>query len=287
MRKVHFISLFVAIALTAALYFLVNTKPPKVVNEKGTTAGPMQGGQGMQPHAHAAPPTDSILTAARTQLPAHAVSEITAIETQLSGITDSTKMAPVYTELAKAWQQHKQLPVAAYYLSKAAKLENSEKKLNFAGQFFLDLVHETSSESVRMWEAEQAVSCFQRSLELNPGNDTTKMALAATYIEGVGETMQGVQMLLGITREKPDNVPANLMLGRLSVQSGQFDKAIQRFETILKQEPKNTEALYFLAESYKGKGNKEKAIALFEECKKIVNKPEFSRDIDNYIKSFK
>ena len=286
MRKVHFISLFVAIALIAALYFLVNTKPPKVVSEQGTTAGPMQGGQGMQPHAHAAS-TDSILTAARTQLPAHAVTEISAIETQLSAITDSVKMSPVYTELAKAWQQHKQLPVAAYYLAKAAKLENSEKKLNFAGQFFLDLVHETSSESVRMWEAEQAVSCFQRSLELNPDNDTTKMALAATYIEGVGETMQGVQMLLGITREKPDNVPANLMLGRLSVQSGQFDKAIQRFETILKQEPKNTEALYFLAESYKGKGNKEKAIELFEECKKIVNKPEFSRDIDNYIKSFK
>jgi tetratricopeptide (TPR) repeat protein len=73
----------------------------------------------------------------------------------------------------------------------------------------------------------------------------------------------------------------------MSIQSGQYDKAIQRYETVLKLEPKNTEALYFLAEAYKGKGNKEKAIELLEECKKIVNKPEFSKDIDEYIKSFK
>jgi len=202
-------------------------------------------------------------------------------------MSDSLQMAPVFTTLAQTWQQHKQLPVAAYYYAKAAKLENSEKKLNFAGQFFLDLLHEAPSAEVQMWESLQAVACFERSLEVNPDNDTTKMALAAGYIEGTGETMRGVQLLLGITREKPDNIPANLMLGRMSIQSGQYDKAVQRYETVLKQEPENTEALYFLAEAYKGKGNKEKAIELLEKCKKIVNKPEFSKDIDQYINSFK
>ena len=200
---------------------------------------------------------------------------------------DSSQMAPVFTTLAQTWQQHKQLPVAAYYYAKAAKLENSEKKLNFAGQFFLDLLHDAPSAEVQMWEAGQAIACFERSLEINPDNDTVKMALAAGYIEGAGETMKGVQLLLGVTREKPDNIPANLMLGRMSIQSGQYDKAVERYETVLKQEPENTEALYFLAEAWKGKGNKEKAIELLEKCKKVVNKPEFSRDIDEYIKSFK
>ena len=78
-----------------------------------------------------------------------------------------------------------------------------------------------------------------------------------------------------------------MMLGKLAVQSGQFEKAVKRFETILRQEPKNTEAMYFMAAAYKGLGNKEKAIALLEECKKLVNKPEFSKDIDQYINSFK
>lgn len=230
---------------------------------------------------------DSILNAATKQLPGHAITEMDTIRKNIQATRDSSRMAFSFKHLAQVWQEHKQLPVAAYYYAKSAKLENSEKNLNFAGQFFLDLTHETQSSSVQAWEAQQAVSCFQRSLDINPNNDTVKMALAAAYIEGTGETMQGVQLLLGITREKPDNVPANLMLGRLSIQSGQYDKAIGRFETVLKTEPRNTEAMYFLAEAYKGKGNKEKAIELFEQCKKIVNKPEFSKDIDQYINSFK
>lgn len=244
---------------------------------------------GSEPHQHKDEPAsfDSLLAVANKKLPQHASDDIRFIERELADIKDSAAMAPVYTRLAQQWQQHKQLPIAAYYYAKSAKLENSEKNLNFAGQFFLELLQQERSESVRMWEAEQAIACFQRSLEINPNNDTTKLALAASYIEGVGETMQGVQMLLSITREKPDNIPANLMLGRLSVQSGQFDKAIQRFETVVKQEPENREALYFMAEAYKGKGDKQKAIALFEQTKKVVNSPEFSKDIDQYINSFK
>jgi hypothetical protein len=284
LQKVHYITAAVAVAGIGLLYWLGDTTPPPP--KPGSQQMAQMQGDGA--HAsHATASTDSILQASRAQLPQHAAAEIDNIEKEIRAMGDSSRMAPAFTKLAKAWQQHKQLPAAAYYHALAAKLDNSEKNLNFAGQFFLDLVHQASSESVKMWEAEQAVACFQRSLELNPNNDTTKMALAAAYIEGVGETMQGVQLLLGITREKPDNIPANLMLGRLAIQSGQHDKAIMRYETVLKQEPKNTEALYFLAEAYKGKGNKEKAIELLEDCKKIVNKPEFSKDIDNYIQSFK
>ncbi len=230
---------------------------------------------------------DSILDACRKQLPVAAQAEVNALDKKVSSIPDSAAMAPVFQELAKKWQEQKKMPVAAYYYAKAAKLENSEKNLNFAGQLFLDLVHDAGSAGVQVWEAQQSVACFKRSQELNPANDTVKMALAAAYIEGTGETMSGVQLLLGIVREKPDNIPANLMLGRLAIQSGQFDKAVQRFETVTKKEPANTEALYFLAEAYKGKGDKAKAIALFEQCKKLVNKPDFTKEIDQYINTFK
>ncbi len=289
MRPIHYISVAAAIGLGALLYWGGNTIPPK----KATTADTHQHTEGEVPHMgqpgqmpEAASP-DSLLAAARKELPEHAATEIAAVEKEIAAKRDSAAMSADFVRLAKLWQEHKNLPIAAYYHAKAAKLENSEKNLNFAGQFFLNLMHEAQSPEMQIWEAREAAACFQRSLELNPENDTVKMALAATYIEGTGETMQGVQLLLGVTREKPDNVPANLMLGRLSIQSGQFDKAIGRFETVLKTEPKNTEALYFLAEAYKGKGDKEKAIELFEKCKQIVNRPEFSKDIDEYINSFK
>ncbi|XZF13130.1 tetratricopeptide repeat protein [Chitinophagaceae bacterium MMS25-I14] len=285
MRLAHYLTIAAAILLIVILYKGINTIPP-APKASGTPAAPMAGGMPSTPMAEAAS-FDSILTAARKQLPEHARSELTTIEQKITGTKDSAAMAPDFTSLAKVWQQHKQLPVAAFYYATAAKLENSEKKLNFAGQLFLDILHEAGSTGVQVWEGQQAIDCFERSLRINPGNDTTKLAMAVGYIEGTGELMQGVQILRGIVADKPDNVPANLMLGRMSVQSGQFDKAIARFETVLKADPKNTEALYFMAEAYKGKGDKGKAIELFEQCKKLVNKPDFSKDVDQYINSFK
>jgi len=124
-------------------------------------------------------------------------------------------------------------------------------------------------------------------LELNPDNVDAKIALATCYTEGTGETMKGVTLLREVTQKDSNNISANIILGKLAIQSGQFDKAIKRLELVLNLRPENTEALYFLAEAYKGKGDKEKAILLFEKCKMMVNNPDFTKEIDNYIKTFK
>ncbi len=282
MRKVHYLTLAVSIGCIALLYVWGKTIPPAKKDLNPDISGGM-----VSAHLHTSLSIDSLLQAARKTVPVHALEQIDAVENEIASGADSLAMAPGITRLARIWQEHKQFPVAAHYYAKAAKLEKSEKSLNFAGQFFLQLVQHTHSHDMQVWVAQQAIDCFRQSLLINPDNDTTKLALAAGYIEGTGETMEGVQVLLGITREVPEHIPANLMLGRLAVQSGQYDKAIERFETVLSQEAGNTEALYFMAEAYKGKGNKEKAIELFEACKKLVNKPEFTREIDQYINSFK
>lgn len=284
MRKGHYITIVAALALIAAIYYGGNTKPPK----KEETGVPLPMAQGnMNTGPAPAISIETILDKSKTDLPEHAKEEVNTLEAKAVSLKDSVEMAPVFTELARTWQQHKIYPPAGYYYATAAKLENSEKNLNFAGRFLMELLHTEEDPQIRSWAANEAITCFKRSLDLNPDNDTVKMALASCYVDGTGSPMQGIQLLLGITREKPDNVPANLMLGQLSIRSGQFDKAVERFEKVLKVEPENTEALYFLAEAYKNKGDKQKAIELLEKCKKIINKPEFSRDIDEYINSFK
>lgn len=230
--------------------------------------------------------TDSILTAAYKSLTGHAAEDVAALENQIKTLKDSARMAPLFDSLGSVWQQHKQIYAAAYARENAARLAKSEKSLNFAGQFYLDVARLPASPQVQQWAVNGAVRSFNQALELNPDNDTTKLALAAAYVDGAGEVMQGVAILREITAKDPDNIPANLMLGRMSIQSGQLDKAVTRFETVLKQEPQNREALYFLAEAYRGKGDKNKAIATLDKLKKIVNDPSFSKDIDDYIKTF-
>lgn len=284
MRTVHYITLATAVILIALLYWGGNTVPPpkKATAMQQPTGAGAQGPNTMKPASF-----DSILNVSRKQLPKTAVDTITTIENELAATRDSSRMAAVFIRLSKVWERNNMLPVAAFYNAKGAKLENSSKSLTFAGQLFLQLMERESDRSMQLWEAEEAISCLEPSQKLDTANEETKLALATAYIEGTSQPMQGVQMLLAITREKPDDVPANLLLGRMSIQSGQYDKAIGRFETVLKKEPENKEALYFLAQAYEGKGDKTRAIELLEKCKRLVNNAEFSKDIDQQINSLK
>ncbi len=289
MRTPHYIASGAAIALIAALYFGVNTIPPPKVPAAAAAGDAPHKHEGGMPGSTVQPAsTDSLATAALMHLPAHAAQQLKGLEQNLAGLKDSAAMAPVFEEISLLYKEHKSLQMAAYARAKAAHLAHSEKNLNFAGQFFLDLIRQGSdSPPVMMWEAQNAISCFTEALAINPSNDTTKLALASGYIDGTGEVMKGVGILREITAKDPNHIPANLMLGRMSIQSGQFDKAVIRYETVLKQDPDNREALYFGAEAWKGKGNNAKAIEMLEHCKKVVNNPAFSSDIDKYIKTFK
>jgi predicted Zn-dependent protease len=190
-----------------------------------------------------------------------------------------------YQSLANLWDSLGHSPIAAHYLGEQARLENSKKSLTFAANLFLAHVDHADDPAVRAWEASEAQKLLEQASELDPQNDTIQVALANSEVLG-GEVMQGVQRLLKITEKDPDNVPANLMLGRLSVTSGQYNKAIERLEQVTKKEPDNVEALYFLAEAYKATGKTTQAVALFQRCKALVNNPDFSKEIDDYIKTF-
>lgn len=243
-------------------------------------------GAGSMAHEHAELNIDSFILVTKKTLPQHALSEIQAIEKKLKSAKDSTEMAGIFDQYGQVWKEHKNMPIAAHYYSLAAKLENSEKKLTFAAQLFLDLARSEKSEELQHWEANSAAACFEQSLALNPDNDTARLGLAECYF-GTGEAMKGVGVIKEITKKDPENKAANLLLGQQGLISQQFAKAQQRFETVLKNEPKNLEAMLGLAEAYKGLGEKEKAIALLQECKKQINNPGFAKDVDDYIKSIK
>jgi len=206
---------------------------------------------------------------------------------QLTQLAEKEQTAVTYKDVAEFWEKSEDLNLAANYYKKAAFLENTEKSITFAGNLLMAILQKTDDPSVRKWQALEAIDCFTKALELNPENLDTKIALATCYTEGTGETMKGVTLLREVTKVDSTNISANIILGKMAIQSGQLDKAVKRLELVLSLRPDNTEAMYFLAEAYKGLGNKEKAISLFEQCKKLVNNPDFTKEIDNYIKTFK
>ena len=57
-----------------------------------------------------------------------------------------------------------------------------------------------------------------------------------------GAPMQGIAILREVLNEDPNHVKANYWMGEFSWISGQFDKAVPRFEKVLEIEPNNAEA---------------------------------------------
>lgn len=229
---------------------------------------------------------DSMLTAAKLKLSPAAQAEILRQENTITRGDVKDQQVLAYETIGKLWIKNKNRKIAAYYFAESGKLENSQKKLNFAAHLISEELHDERDPHVRQWMSELAIGCYQQSIQLNPANDTTRIDLASIYFEGTGETMKGIEQLLTIVRQDSTNIPANIILGKMAIESGQLDKAILRGETVLRVDKNNIEGHLFLAEAFKRKGNAKRAKELFTEAKKIMNSPAFSKDLDEYMKTF-
>ena len=175
-----------------------------------------------------------------------------------------------------------------YFYGEKAKLENSEKSLNFAAHSMLEELRGVSDPGLRVWMANEANDLFTRSLKLNPDNDSTVIGQGSTFFFGVsGAPMEGIMKIRAIAEKDPNNVFAQFMLGFGGMVSGQNDKAIERFLKVIQLDPKNSEAIFLLAELYERAGDKKKAVEWYEQGKKFVENPELMKALEEKIKSLK
>jgi Flp pilus assembly protein TadD len=71
------------------------------------------------------------------------------------------------------------------------------------------------------------------------------------------------------------------------VQSGQYDKAIERLEELEKINPENIQGQLLLGVAYMNKGDKAKAKQQFEKVKKLDKDPSVQATADSYLNDLK
>jgi tetratricopeptide (TPR) repeat protein len=273
--------------LLFALYFFGQTVPPSKkpatpTSEPGSATNPGSGSIDLE----------DILKVAHAHLNPSQLSYVSRLENSVVRGDVKKQQLNAYQGLAIFWGDSVRegfLPYA-YYMGAAAKLENSEKSLTFAAQLFLRNLRGQDNPALKSWMATQAKELFEKALELNPGNDSSKVGLGASYIFGSSsgnpqETMQGIQRILEVARRDSTNMYAQFMLAIGGVESGQFDKAVERLRTVVRNQPENVEAILLLAQVYQQTGNKADAIAAFEAARKLADNPEMVKEIDRLIKS--
>lgn len=274
MKKNQLILLGSGALLFCLIYFLGNTVPPK------------------DPNKAQAPPTpesvdfQQILKTSKEQLNPSQLGYLSQLEAAVVKGDLSDQQARVYRKLASFWKDsaHLLLPFS-YYSGMAAKLENSEKSLTFAAHNFLEGLRRQSDLPLKKWMATEAKELFEKALTINPENDSTKVGLGSCYLFGqISENpLTGIQLIREVADRNPRNPYAQLMLGIGGLESGQFDKAIERFNKVLAVDPNQLEAILGLAECYERKGDKANAVKWYTEGRKYFTETEILQEIDARI----
>ncbi len=199
-----------------------------------------------------------------------------------------------FESLASFWEDSVKLfEPYAHYTYEASKLDNSEKKLTFAAQLFLQAVRGEHDQAKLGWLSKTAIELFEKALKINPENEDLKIGLGSSYIFGTGrtgdpqQTMRGIQELLSVVRKDSTNMKAQFVLGVGGYVSAQYDKAIERFTKVISAQPDNMEAIAFLADTYAAQGDKPSAIKWYNISKRLANNPLYSKEVDERIKMLK
>lgn len=190
-------------------------------------------------------------------------------------------------KLADFWNNQQNLPLTAWYSYKIAQANKTKIAFENAANNFLIALNSQKDTLISNNLVTFALASFEEAQKLGEVNVDLSISIARIYTEGTQEPMKGIGLLRGIIQKDSNNIPTLIELGRLAIVSGQYDKAKERLEKVMRLEDSNTEALYFLAVANEGLGNKDLAIKQLEMCKVLVGNPEFDKEINEYIKNLK
>jgi tetratricopeptide (TPR) repeat protein len=238
---------------------------------------------------------DDVSASAKTAIGAALAATINDLEGQLKKATTGADKLSLQKKLAKQWDDDNQPAPAAFYYQAIARKENSFDDWMSAGNRFNDAYKGTQDTSVQPAFVQNAIEAFKNAVKQKPENLDAKTGLGVAYVNqtssGIadpngGSPMQGIMLLLDVVKQDPNNRSANLNLGLFAMKSGQFDKAVNRFKTMIAQKPE-VEPYFYLAESYKQLGMKKEAIDAYQKCKDMIPDPIVGQKIDQYIKELK
>ncbi len=235
--------------------------------------------------------TESILSTAKLSLTENQKIVLLSLENQLKNAPNKLDSLKSFKALTQFWADSAQkLAPYLYFTYSAALLENSEKSLTFAAQQLVDnLLTPDAPPAIQPWIAGNAKVLLEKALVINPKNDSAKINLGACYLFGnlSDNPMQGLTVIKEVVDKDSTNTYGQLILALGGKKSGQYDKAIERFLTVLKIQPNHIEAMIHLAECYELNNQKDLAIEWYTRVSNSVNIPEAKEAISKRIQELK
>ena len=272
------IAVIALIAVLVAALFSLNIKGlQKEEASKPTTAAKEQ--------AIVTLSLEQVSESAKQTINASLAAEITSLETALKNADEPSKLA-LYKQLAQKWDDVNVATLSAFYKELVAQTESSYENWVIAGDQLTTAYQTTQDSTSQPALVQKAITAYQAALKLNPASLDAKTGLGTAYVSGTPNPMQGITLLLEVVKQDPKNIKANTNLGLFAMRSGQFDKAVTRFKTVIEQKP-DPEAWFYLATSYENLGQNKDAILAYEKSKELAANPGLSNFVDQKIQALK
>lgn len=172
---------------------------------------------------------------------------------------------------------------AAKYLDYLAVAKPGLKAYQRAGDSYYEAFGFAMDKEKAIELGDKARYFYNLILSEEPDRLDLQNKIAMTYISTTNP-MLGITMLRDIMEKDPENEMAIFNLGLLAIQSGQYEKAIERFEKLVSLHPQNLQGQFYLGLSYFESGDKNNARTQFELVKSMESDPAVIATADGYLK---
>lgn len=226
---------------------------------------------------------NEVSTTGKNMLNSSLSAEITSLENAFKSASEDKKV-PSAKLLAQKWDDVEQAVPSALYLEIVAGKEPSLNNWLITGERFMKAFDNTRDSLLQPALLQKANTAYKNAVAADSTSADAKTGLGITIVNGMGMPMEGIALLMDVVKKDPKNLKANMSLGTFAIKSGQFDKAITRFNSIVAIKP-SPEAYFYLGTAYENLGKNAEAIDAYLNSKKLAANATLSKFIDDKVKA--
>ena len=274
MQKAQFVIIFLALLFVSLLF----TLPKVIVKDDRHTAPPID-----KQHVNDAE-SNKIKEIHKVEISQNDLKILNSLTKSYYSVSDTKKKLKFVDSLAGYYQKLHLYDSSSKYYQEELKLKPTAENYIKTGDAYFEAFSFNQTQEPEL--SVKARQFYQSALEKDTGNLSIKNKIAATFI-GTNEAMEAVVILRQIIKADPKNKEALYNLGLMSIQSNQLDKAVGRFEEVLKYYPEDAGAHFYLGICYRNLEQKQKAREYFLKAKALNKDAAFQASVDEYLKELK
>ncbi len=259
MNQSRLIFISVSILAVVVLYFGCDTKSPELQEAESLRAMDFQ-------------PTDfvNIKRSAMPNLSSERRNVIESLDYALDQADSESSKIEYHKDLSRRWMQFGYPALAGYHAELVAQMVMTGEAWSIAGSTYNICLQRAETESQRTLCGNRSIASFENAVSLEPNNLDYRVNLAVTLTDHppANDPMAGVTQLIEINRQNPEYVPALFNLGRLAIETGQYQRALERLSRAYELEPDNQRVICLLPVVYETLGDEANARTFSELCER-------------------